>query len=214
MFGRLSGDSAPASRSRRSPRGLLIELLFRPNGESGHHGLGLVVGWASTSRIARPIVRAEQEREPRAAFELSALRGIVYRMASASSLASASTTDFTEAVRRCSARLSRPPKVAAPRSRAARMTSVSESSRLTVSVCHPLPRLGRPSAGSAAPPQGAAPAPAQTTRCRGRSSDRGPYLVCWLARKDSNLRSPDPESGDMNRGCQPIFELSSTSRAV
>jgi hypothetical protein len=36
----------------------------------------------------------------------------------------------------------------------------------------------------------------------------------WLARKDSNLRSPDPESDDVNRVCQPIFELSPAPRAV
>ena len=28
----------------------------------------------------------------------------------------------------------------------------------------------------------------------------------WLARKDSNLGSPDPESGELNRVCQPIFD--------
>ncbi len=38
--------------------------------------------------------------------------------------------------------------------------------------------------------------------------------MCWLTRKDSNLRSPDPESDDANRVCQPIFELSSAPRAV
>jgi hypothetical protein len=36
----------------------------------------------------------------------------------------------------------------------------------------------------------------------------------WLARKDSNLRSPDPESNDPNRAREPISVLRSTSRAV
>ena len=36
----------------------------------------------------------------------------------------------------------------------------------------------------------------------------------WLARKDSNLRSPDPESDDPNRARGPISVLRSTSRAV
>jgi hypothetical protein len=41
-----------------------------------------------------------------------------------------------------------------------------------------------------------------------------PDGVVWLARKDSNLRSPDPELDDVDRVCQPFFELSSASRAV
>jgi hypothetical protein len=36
----------------------------------------------------------------------------------------------------------------------------------------------------------------------------------WLARKDSNLQSPDPESSDLDRAREPIFELSPAPRAV
>jgi hypothetical protein len=54
------------------------------------------------------------------------------------------------------------------------------------------------------PPCQRRPASTQTTRCRGWSSDRGPYFVCWLARKDSNLRSPDPESGALPLGHSPV----------
>jgi hypothetical protein len=46
------------------------------------------------------------------------------------------------------------------------------------------------------PPWRRMPAPAQTTRCCASPFDGHNRLWCWLARKDSNLRSPDPESGD------------------
>jgi hypothetical protein len=36
----------------------------------------------------------------------------------------------------------------------------------------------------------------------------------WLARKDSNLRSPDPESNDVNQTSAPVFELSPAPRTV
>ena len=32
--------------------------------------------------------------------------------------------------------------------------------------------------------------------------------MCWLARKDSNLRSPDPESGALPLGHSPVLERS------
>ena len=69
------------------------------------------------------------------------------------------------------------------------------------------------------------PSPPATNRGSAFDDDmQGPSLVptttscgsarSWLARKDSNLRSPDPESSDVNRSSQPIFELNPASHAV
>ena len=41
-----------------------------------------------------------------------------------------------------------------------------------------------------------------------------PQVVVWLARKDSNLRSPDPEIDDPNRASGPVSALRSTPRAI
>jgi hypothetical protein len=54
----------------------------------------------------------------------------------------------------------------------------------------------------------------QATRCWALLFGVGRILCNWLARKDSNLQSPDPESDDVNQVCQPIFELSPAPRAV
>jgi hypothetical protein len=44
-------------------------------------------------------------------------------------------------------------------------------------------------------------------------ADRGPqHLVVWLARKDSNLRSPDPESVSRNQSREPHFERAADRR--
>jgi hypothetical protein len=50
------------------------------------------------------------------------------------------------------------------------------------------------------------PAPAQTTRSCASLFDELNRLWCWLARKDSNLRSPDPESVYRNQAREPPFE--------
>ena len=50
------------------------------------------------------------------------------------------------------------------------------------------------------------PAPAQTTRCCASLFDDPNRLWCWLARKDSNLRSPDQESVARNQPREPPFE--------
>jgi hypothetical protein len=39
-------------------------------------------------------------------------------------------------------------------------------------------------------------------------------VVVWLARKDSNLRSPDPEMSDLNQLRQRFSELNLVARAV
>ena len=47
------------------------------------------------------------------------------------------------------------------------------------------------------------PAPARPV---GAPPNRSIVKGCWLARKDSNLRSPDPESVPRNQPCEPPFE--------
>ena len=55
--------------------------------------------------------------------------------------------------------------------------------------------------------------PRQATRCSG-STLRDHRILCnWLARKDSNLQSPDPESGALPLGHSPAVPAGSSSLA-
>src|ERR1019366_10830685 len=50
----------------------------------------------------------------------------------------------------------------------------------------------------------------RTTRSGGLATLAAPQVVVWLARKDSNLRSPDPETNDPDRARGPMSVLRPT----
>jgi hypothetical protein len=58
------------------------------------------------------------------------------------------------------------------------------------------------------------PAPTQTTRCWASPFDELNRSWCWLARKDSNLRSPDPEDSRRYRCWSMRFERGADSDTV
>jgi hypothetical protein len=58
------------------------------------------------------------------------------------------------------------------------------------------------------------PAPTQTTRCWPSPFDELNRSWCWLARKDSNLRSPDPEDSRRYRCWSVRFERGADSDTV
>ena len=56
------------------------------------------------------------------------------------------------------------------------------------------------------PPWRLMPAPVQTTRCCVSRVEKPQHVVGWLARQDSNLESPDPESVGRIRPREPRSE--------